>query len=148
MKRRPRMRKIRIKIAFLVFLILPYIVYGQGCLDTSGQTISFTLAPGAKASWNNSIAGILQQPTKLSNTSWFLMYKFVEGKILFKVPTFENALAVSISLFRINGKKILNVNMTGRNIGEFNAKLANGIYYARLYVNNKFMGSFRILVGR
>jgi hypothetical protein len=142
------MRRIYAKIAFLVFMVLPYIVYGQACVDTSGQTVSFTLAAGAKASWNSSIAGVLQQRIELRNANAFSVHKVADGRIMFDISSFGKASLVNISLFAINGKQIGIVNMAGRDIGEFNAKLSNGIYFARLEVNGKNISALRILVGR
>jgi len=141
------MVKINVKIVSLVFIILPCIIYGQACIVTSAQTSAFNLAPGAKAPWNNSKADVLPQHFEQRNSNRFIVYKVVDGKILFKTSMVE--IASSISLFSVNGKRIATMNLTNNKTnGEFNIKLANGIYYARLEVNGNYASAFRILVGR
>ena len=143
------MRLKQVSLVVLVFLCISFMLYAQPCIDASGQTKAFNLAPGAKAAWNNTISGISHQPLHESkNQSGISVCKIIAGNNTFNLPTIKTGSIVNISIFSIAGKKMGVVTTTGQNSGELKRTLPQGIYLARIEVKGEWIISSRFVVGR
>jgi hypothetical protein len=126
--------------ALLLFCMLPVVVFAQSYFEASGQTAAFTMAAGAKAGWNPSIAvekaGVLPAITA------------------FRISVASNGLFVHagskgvVKLFDVRGRMAISVAIEHDGFVALSRNLANGIYAARFEAPGMALKRARLAVVR
>jgi hypothetical protein len=140
------LRKLFIPV-FLLTILVPCILFAQSCSNASGQTMAFTLSPGAKAAWNAATNGVRQSTTQSKTGFSFSAFQASAGRIVMRTSALKIERPLMISIYSVSGSKRGALGITGTT-AEFNLHLVPGVYFARLEADGVCLGSTRFLVGR
>jgi hypothetical protein len=133
---------------FLSIILIPCFLFAQPCSSVSGQTVAFTLSPGAKAAWNSTLTPNRLQVFGAKVGFSFSAYQLSNGRIAFKTSNPGNENPSKISLYSVDGRKIGSITIDGQTKPEFNKQVVPGVYFARLEKNGSIVRTSRFLVGK
>jgi hypothetical protein len=127
----------------LVLLIFLLISPAHSCDEFSGQTMAFTVTPGAKASWSEQAVAIKFMHIQTASGLQGSVLQSTNGTILFRTSARDN---VAIYIYSVNGKRI-DILQINKNSGlEYHEKLASGIYFAKFESKKNNSQTIRFLV--